>query len=108
MKNKRFTIFRVFPRLVAKANFGGNMPLKNTIFKILTPLLLLMVQSIIFYIYNQVWDQKVQNVDLQPQKHEFSEKIAIFLKLHFSRLNITRYHFSSTIFALALRNEHHP
>ena len=71
MKNKHFTIFRVFARLVAKANFGGNTPLKNPIFKILTPLLLLMVQSIILYIYNQVLDQKVQKYGFTAPKTRF-------------------------------------
>ena len=57
MKNKDLAIFRIFTTRVAKANFDGKTLPKNPIFKILIPLLLLMVQSIIFYIYNQVWDQ---------------------------------------------------
>ena len=104
MKNKRFTIFRVFARLVAKANFGGNTPLKNPNFKILTPLLLLMVQSIIFYIYNQVWDQKVQKYGFTAPKTRFFGENRDFPQTTFFQTKHHSVPFFSTIFGLVLRN----
>ena len=50
MKNKRFTIFRVFARLVAKANFWGFWALKGPIFIILTPVLFNMLYNVILHL----------------------------------------------------------
>ena len=50
MKNKRFTIFCVFARLVAKANFGVFWALKGPILIILTPVLFNMLYNIILHL----------------------------------------------------------
>ena len=50
MKNKRFTIFRLFARLVAKANFWGFWALKGPIFIILTPILFSMLYNVILHL----------------------------------------------------------
>ena len=49
MKNKRFTIFRRFTTLVAKANFWGFWALKGPIFIILTPVLFNMLHYAILH-----------------------------------------------------------
>ena len=94
MKNKRFTIFRLFARLVAKANFWGFWALKGPIFIILTPVLFNMLYNVILHLSMKFGGCKCKNKDFMAQKPHFSEKIAIFRKLHFSKPKITRYHFS--------------
>ena len=104
MKNKRFTIFRRFTTRVAKANFWGFWALKGPIFIILTPVLFNMLYNVILHLSMKFGGCKCKNKDFMAQKPHFSEKIAIFRKLHFSKPKITGTNFFPTIFVLALRN----
>ena len=104
MKNKRFTIFRRFTTHAAKANFWGFWALKGPIFIILTPILFYMLYNVILDLSMKFGGCKCKNKDFMAQKPHFSEKIAIFRKLHFSKPKISGTNFFPTIFVLALRN----
>ena len=63
MKNKRFTIFRLFARLVAKANFWGFSALKGPILIILTPVLFNMLYNVILHLSMKFGGCKLKNKD---------------------------------------------
>ena len=63
MKNKRFTIFRVFARLVAKANFWGFLALKGPNLIILTPILFNMLYNVILHLSVKFGGCKFKNKD---------------------------------------------
>ena len=80
MKNKRFTIFRLFARLVAKANFWGFWALKGPIFIILSPVLFNMLYNVILHLSMKFGGCKFKNKDFIAQKPHFSEKISHLLR----------------------------
>ena len=63
MKNKRFTIFRLFARLVTKANFWSFRAPKTPIFIILPPLVFYMLYNVFLYLNMKFGGYKCKNKD---------------------------------------------
>ena len=77
MKNKRFTIFRVFMTPAEKANFSVKMPPKKPILKILIPLLFYITQTIILHLCMKFGESRYKNKDFRAEKPHFSEFFAV-------------------------------
>ena len=63
MKNKRFTIFRLFTTLAEKAKFLGFLGPKSPIFIILTPLVFHMLYNVFLYLNMKFGGYKCKNKD---------------------------------------------
>ena len=89
LKNKHFTIFRIFTTSAEKGHFHVKTPPKHRNFKILIPLLFYIIHTIIPDFIVKFGCSRYKNKDFRPPKPHFSEVSVMYAEWYFGDSDVT-------------------